>query len=130
MPGQATQSKHPRRKQKKGGHGRHARDERKRLTRRLRDVLSERALELPEMIGLLEASEPEVLEGLRVLGKKTRGRLRSGVLDGRNCWWWDPPPQAALVAPDDPALESESESVPEPGPGPGPAQNGEDGGVS
>jgi hypothetical protein len=37
---------------------------------------------------------------LRLLGKKTRGRLRSGVLDGRNCWWWDPPPAAALEVPD------------------------------
>jgi hypothetical protein len=128
MPGRATQSKHPRRKQKKGGHGRHARDERKRLTRRLRDALSEHALELPEMIGLLEASEPEVLEGLRVLGKKTRGRLRSGVLDGRNCWWWDPPPQAALAAPDAPPLEPESE--PEPGSWPGPAPDGEGAGFS
>jgi hypothetical protein len=99
MPDQATQSKDARRKQKKGGHRRHARDERKRLARRLRDALSEYALELPEMIDLLAASESEVLEGLRVLGKKTRGRLRSGVLDGRNCWWWDPPPEAALEAP-------------------------------
>ena len=94
MPGQATHSKDAQRKPKKRGRGRQKRDERKRLTRRLRDAIAERPLELPEMIGVLGDAEDEVLAALRVLGKKSRGRLRSGVLDGRNCWWWVPPAEA------------------------------------
>jgi hypothetical protein len=61
------------------------------LTRRLRDVLAERPLEFDEMRASLQAEEALVLDALRRLGKKKRGRLRSGVVDGRNCWWWEPP---------------------------------------
>jgi hypothetical protein len=64
------------------------------LTRRLRAALTERPLELVEMGATLQAEEELVLVALRRLGKKKRGRLRSGVVDGRNCWWWEPPPAA------------------------------------
>ena len=66
------------------------------MTRRLRAALAERPLELGEMGAALQAEEELVLIALRRLGKRKRGRLRSGVVDGRNCWWWEPPP-----APDD-----------------------------
>ena len=74
------------------------------LTRRLRAALTERPLELVEMGATLRAEEEPVLVALRLLGKKKRGRLRSGVVDGRNCWWWEPPPagQDARDAPDGP----------------------------
>ena len=68
------------------------------LTRRLRAALTERPLELVEMGATLQAEEGLVLVALRRLGKKKRGRLRSGVVDGRNCWWWEPP----LAGPDAP----------------------------
>jgi hypothetical protein len=72
------------------------REERRRLTRRLRQALSERPLEIAEMQEVLQVDEPMVLAGLRRLGKKPGRRLRSGVLEGRNCWWWEqacPPPE-------------------------------------
>ena len=64
---------------------------RKRLTRRLRDILTEQPLEIAEMEAALGLDEAAVLLGLRELGERKRGRLRSGVRDGRNCWWWEPP---------------------------------------
>ena len=61
------------------------------LTRRLRAALTECPLELVEMGATLQAEEEQVLAALRRLGKKKRGRLRSGVVDGLNCWWWERP---------------------------------------
>jgi hypothetical protein len=62
------------------------------VDRRLQAALAERPLEFEEMRAELQVEEEAVLGALRRLGKKKRGRLRSGVVDGRNCWWWEPPP--------------------------------------
>jgi hypothetical protein len=82
-------------KEKKRDLKRRERQNRRRVTRRLRQALSERPLEIAEMQEVLQVDEPMVLAGLRRLGKKPGRRLRSGVLEGRNCWWWEqqyPPP--------------------------------------
>ena len=68
---------------------RRERQERRHLTRRLREALSQRPLEILEMQEVLRVGEPLILAGLRRLNKKPGKRLRSGVLEGRNCWWWE-----------------------------------------
>jgi hypothetical protein len=85
-------------KRKKVERARAKRAGRRLVARRLRDALAERPLELPEMIAALGVDEHAVLVALRDLGKKTRGRLRSGAPGGRNCWWWEVPVEPPLDA--------------------------------
>jgi hypothetical protein len=83
-------------REKKQEVGRRDRQERRHIARRLRQALSERPLEIQEMQEVLQVGEPLILAGLRRLNKKPGRRLRSGVLEGRNCWWWEqpcPPPE-------------------------------------
>jgi hypothetical protein len=83
----ARPAKRPR--EKKHAARRRDRQERRKIARRLRQALSERPLEIVEMQAVLQVEEPQVLAGLRRLNKKPGRRLRSGVLEGRNCWWWE-----------------------------------------
>ena len=83
----ARPAKRPREKKREAR--RRERQERRHLTRRLRETLSQRPLEILEMQEVLQVGEPLILAGLRRLNKKPGRRLRSGVLEGRNCWWWE-----------------------------------------
>lgn len=80
-----------------------AKDERKVLASRLRDVLRATPMHVGAMADALDVEPEVVVIALRELRTRKRGTLRSTIRLGHVHWWWEPP------------------AVPEPKPAPGEA---------